>query len=64
MVTISGPDGYIYDEAGLDADKIEYMLELRASNNDIVSPYAEEFPEFFCRGTGQAGYFQGPGRVH
>ena len=45
VVTISGPDGYIYDEAGLDADKIEYMLELRASNNDIVSPYAEEFPE-------------------
>ena len=45
VVTISGPDGYIYDEAGLDADKIDYLLTLRASNNDIVSPYAEEFPE-------------------
>ena len=45
IVTISGPDGYIYDEAGLDEDKIDYLLELRASNNDIVSPYAEEFPE-------------------
>ncbi|MEN8187168.1 MAG: NADP-specific glutamate dehydrogenase [Bacteroidota bacterium] len=45
VVTISGPDGYIYDEEGLDADKIEYLLELRASNNDIVSPYVEEFPE-------------------
>jgi glutamate dehydrogenase (NADP+) len=45
VVTISGPDGYIYDEAGLDATKIEYLLTLRASNNDIVSPYAEEFPE-------------------
>ena len=45
VVTISGPDGYIYDEAGLDAEKIDYLLELRASNNDIVSPYAEEFPE-------------------
>ena len=45
VVTISGPDGYIYDETGLDTDKIEYMLELRASNNDIVSPYVEEFPE-------------------
>jgi len=45
VVTISGPDGYIYDAAGLDDDKIEYMLELRASNNDIVSPYADEFPE-------------------
>ena len=45
VVTISGPDGYIYDEAGLDEDKIDYLLELRASNNDIVSPYVEEFPE-------------------
>ena len=45
VVTISGPDGYIYDEAGIAGDKIEYMLELRASNNDIVKPYATEFPE-------------------
>lgn len=45
VVTISGPDGYIYDPEGLDADKIEFMLELRASNNDIVSPYVDEFPE-------------------
>ncbi len=45
VVTISGPDGYIYDEKGLNADKIEYLLALRASNNDIVLPYAEEFSE-------------------
>mgnify|MGYP001581160163 FL=1 len=45
VVTISGPDGYIYDKDGLDEEKIEYLLELRASNNDIVSPYIEEFPE-------------------
>ena len=45
VVTISGPDGYVYDEKGLDAEKIEYLLELRASNNDIVSPYVEVFPE-------------------
>ena len=44
VVTISGPDGYIYDEAGLDEEKIAYMLELRASNNDVVAPYAEKFP--------------------
>ena len=43
VVTISGPDGYIYDEAGLDEEKIAYMLELRASNNDVVAPYAERF---------------------
>jgi glutamate dehydrogenase (NADP+) len=44
VVTISGPDGYIYDKEGLDEDKIDYLLELRASNNDIVAPYADEFP--------------------
>ena len=49
VITISGPDGYIYDPAGLDQRKIEYMLELRASGNDVCQPYAEEFPgsEFF-----------------
>lgn len=44
VVTLSGPDGYIYDPDGLDAEKIEYMLELRASNQDIVKPYSYEFP--------------------
>ena len=50
VVTISGPDGYIYDPAGLDAEKINYMLELRASGNDIVAPYADKFPgsKFFA----------------
>ncbi|MEI6751587.1 MAG: NADP-specific glutamate dehydrogenase [Paludibacter sp.] len=43
VVTISGPDGYIYDEAGISGEKIDYMLELRATCNDIVSPYAEKF---------------------
>ena len=45
VVTISGPDGYIYDEKGLDEAKINYLLMLRASNNDIVSPFAETFPD-------------------
>ena len=45
VVTISGPDGYIYDPAGLDAEKINYMLELRSSGNDIVAPYADKFPD-------------------
>ncbi len=44
VVTISGPDGYIHDPAGLNAEKIDYMLELRASNNDVVAPYAAKFP--------------------
>ena len=44
VVTISGPDGYIIDEAGMDLDKVAYMLELRASGKDIVAPYADKFP--------------------
>jgi glutamate dehydrogenase (NADP+) len=43
VVTISGPDGYIYDPDGISGAKIDYMLELRASNQDIVKPYSYEF---------------------
>src|SRR6056297_3172618 len=44
VVTISGPDGYILDEDGVNTqEKWDYMLELRASNNDVVAPYAEKF---------------------
>ncbi len=49
VVTISGPDGYIYDKEGISGDKVDYLLELRSSNNDIVEPYAKEFgAEFFA----------------
>ena len=44
VITISGPDGYIYDPDGISGEKIDYMLELRSSGNDICAPYAEEFP--------------------
>jgi glutamate dehydrogenase (NADP+) len=43
IVTVSGPDGYVYDEAGISGEKIDYLLELRASNNDVVAPYADKF---------------------
>jgi glutamate dehydrogenase (NADP+) len=43
VVTISGPDGYVYDPDGISGKKIEYMLELRASNQDIVKPYSYAF---------------------
>ncbi|MEZ5001196.1 MAG: NADP-specific glutamate dehydrogenase [Bacteroidales bacterium] len=43
VVTLSGPDGYIYDPDGISGEKIDYMLELRASNEDIVKPYSFEF---------------------
>ena len=51
VVTISGPDGYIYDENGIDTDeKIAYMTELRQSNNDVVEPYAKKFGAKFVKG--------------
>ena len=43
VITVSGPDGYVLDEAGLDDEKINYLLELRSSNNDVVSTYAKKF---------------------
>jgi glutamate dehydrogenase (NADP+) len=51
VVTISGPDGYIYDENGINTDeKIEFMTQLRQSNNDVVEPYAKKFGAKFIKG--------------
>ncbi|WP_439183993.1 NADP-specific glutamate dehydrogenase [Carboxylicivirga taeanensis] len=44
VVTISGPDGYVYDPAGIDTVKLEYLIELRATSEDLVRPYSIEFP--------------------
>jgi len=44
VVTISGPDGYVYDPDGISTDeKINYMLEMRASGHDMVKDYADKF---------------------
>ena len=44
VVTISGPDGYIYDEDGINTEeKIKFMLEMRASGRDKVKDYADKF---------------------
>jgi glutamate dehydrogenase (NADP+) len=50
VVTLSGPDGYIYDEAGISGEKIDYMLEMRDSNNDCVKDYANKFGVPFYAG--------------
>jgi len=51
VVTISGPDGYILDEEGISTpEKWDYMVQLRASNNDVVQPYAEKFKAKFFAG--------------
>jgi glutamate dehydrogenase (NADP+) len=43
VVTISGPDGYIYDETGLDAEKIDYMSEMLRTDRMSVAPFAKKF---------------------
>ena len=51
VVTLSGPDGYILDEEGVSTpEKIAYMLELRASNMDVIEPYAKKFGAKFIPG--------------
>ena len=49
VLTISGPDGYVYDKDGISTDeKIKYLLEMRASGRDKVQDYADKFgAEFF-----------------
>ena len=44
VITISGPDGYILDEDGISGEKVDYLLELRASGKNICAPYADKFP--------------------
>ena len=50
VVTLSGPDGYVYDPEGISGEKIDYMLELRATNMDVVEPYVERFGGEFHAG--------------
>jgi len=50
VVTLSGPDGYIYDPEGVSssAEKVDYLLEMRASGRNRVQDYADKFGvEFF-----------------
>ena len=43
-VTLSGPDGYIYDPDGIvTEEKIDYLLEMRSSGRDKVQDYADKF---------------------
>ena len=45
VIAISGPDGVIHNPNGMTDEKIAYMLTLRASNQNIVAPFAEKFPD-------------------
>lgn len=43
VVTLSGPDGYIYDKDGVTGDKVDYLVEMRNSNRDLVKDYADKY---------------------
>ncbi len=45
VIAISGPDGVVLNPNGMNDEKIDYMLELRASNRNIVAPFAEKFAD-------------------
>ncbi|MDO4565634.1 MAG: NADP-specific glutamate dehydrogenase [Clostridia bacterium] len=49
VVTLAGPDGYIYDPDGVGTqEKWDYMLEMRSSGRNRVQDYADKFGvEFF-----------------
>ena len=43
VITLSGPDGFIHDPAGVTGEKIDYMLRMRLRGNDTVKDYADKF---------------------
>ncbi|WP_055667775.1 NADP-specific glutamate dehydrogenase [Desnuesiella massiliensis] len=48
VVTLSGPDGYIYDPDGVVGEKVDYLVEMRNSGRDKVKDYADKYGvEFF-----------------
>lgn len=44
VVTISGPDGYVYDKEGISGDKIDFLLKLRSSGNNKAEDYVKHYP--------------------
>ena len=51
VVTISGPDGYVYDKDGINTEeKINFLLEMRASGRDKVKDYADKFGAQYFEG--------------
>ena len=51
VVTLSGPDGYIYDPDGITTqEKFDFMVQMRQGGVDKVQPYAEKFGAEFHPG--------------
>jgi glutamate dehydrogenase (NADP+) len=50
VVTLSGPDGFVFDKDGIKGEKIHYMLEMRSSSRDQVKDFADKFKVEFHAG--------------
>ena len=44
VVTLSDSSGYIYDEAGIDAEKLAFIMELKNVKRGRIHEYVEKFP--------------------
>ena len=44
VVTMSDSSGYIYDEAGIDAEKLAYVMEIKNVNYGRISDYVKKYP--------------------
>lgn len=44
VVTFSDSGGYIYDEAGIDAEKLAYVMEIKNENYGRISDYLTKYP--------------------
>lgn len=50
VVTLSDSSGFIYDPAGIDAEKLAYIVDLKTNKRGRISEYAEEFGVEFHAG--------------
>ena len=44
VLTMSDSDGYIYDPAGIDREKLDYIMELKNLYRGRIREYAEQYP--------------------
>lgn len=45
VVTLSDSSGYIYDEAGIDADKLAYVMEIKNERRGRIKEYLDKYPD-------------------
>ena len=51
VVTLSDSSGYVYDEEGIDADKLAFVMELKNEKRGRINEYVDRYP--------QAKFFKG-----